>query len=79
MLIGNTKNLQKDSKDRYDEIMRLYGNINNFLDAHKNKFLTVSPLSLGRDPTEEEEDNFYRLASVILTSKEIKAMHLCIG
>jgi len=50
-LIGNTKNLQKDSKDRYDEIMRLYGNINNFLDAHKNKFLTVSPLSLGRDPT----------------------------
>ena len=78
-LIGNTKNLQKDSKDRYDEIMRSYGNINNFLDAHKNKFLTVSPLSLGRDPTEEEEDNFYRLASVILTSKEIKAMHYAWG
>ena len=67
--------LYGEGLEHKQEIINKHGSVTNFLFSHYRKLLTISSVSLGRDPTEQEKRTFSNMEYLIQTDDNIKRMY----
>ena len=58
----------------YEDFKNKHGSVNNILNKYLHKLLTVSPLSLNRDPTEDEAIYFCFREALVKSDKAVEQM-----
>ena len=70
----NQENIFQHIELKYDDFKRECGSVINLLNKYYHKLLTISTLSLGRNPTEEEARDFFFMEQLIKSDPDVNRL-----